>query len=483
MVKGLYLKIAFVTNILLLVSCTGTRVQTEADWMSYENTNGLAACPKSFWEEVTSTCFGIYSWKDVYIYSSFEEGADAYYVGEWLKETDGLKFINGWANYRSYLDEPCVASGWANYRCDAIGFDGEVVMGYVTNGTVSSPPGYKMKAHAPKFAGGVLSQDRDDLPFIWFNGEIQEGKPFNGKGAVRFMYKIDNVERELLYVGDFLNGEMINGQITSWNISLYDNLSYGGKVYYTGAIRNGVKHGYGKGPAVRNSRGLKSETNYEVAGEFEGIWEDDEPKKGKLLYDANDQLSGQSIFEGSFEDGEPYEGTFKFKSFKITGRANEKSDGIFKGTMKDFKPYRGVWSYESGATFAGEKDSDGFPVKGRAVWNEKEYFDGQWNDGKPFNGDGVQVDWRGDTFAGSWVSGKKNGTWNYKKRNIESCNEIYSKESSSIERTRAITLQTNRFNKYSYPVIERQFSDMLKSIKDEHSFCLKIAHSQVLGTN
>ena len=482
MVKSLSLKIAFVTNILLLVSCTGTRVQTEADWMSYENTNGLAACPKSFWEDVISTCFGAYSWKDGYIYPSFEEGADAFYIGEWSKAADGLNFFNGWAKYRSYVGEPCVNSGWANYRCDAIGFDGEVIMGYVTNGTVSSPPGYKMIAYAPKFAGGVLFQDRDHLKFIWFNGEIQEGRPFNGKGAVLLMYKIGNLERELLYVGEFLNGDMINGQITSWNISL-GNFSYGEKVYYTGAMRNGVKHGYGKGPAFRNSSGLKSETNYELAGEFEGIWEDDKPKKGKLLSDSNEDLAGQSVFEGSFEDGEPYEGTFKFKSLKIAGRAYEKSDGIFKGTMKDFKPYRGVWSYESGATFAGEKDSNGFPVKGSVVWNEKEYFDGQWNDGKPYNGDGVQVDWRGDTFSGSWVSGKKNGTWNYKKRTIESCNQIYSKESSSIERTRTITLKTNRFNEFTYPVIERQFSDRLKSIKDEHSFCLKIAHSQVLGTN
>jgi hypothetical protein len=215
---------------------------------------------------------------------------------------------------------------------------------------------------------------------------------------------------------------------------------------YTGNFVNGLQSGMGVLMLIDGTA-------------FEGIFEDNQIKRGKKIYNNGNSYKGEllnyeangrgimnycdgSVHDGNFVDAQLTEGTIKFPDGTIykgvfengkikEGEISYSNKDCFKGTWNDIGEFTGTVSknYPDGAIYNGELKTklimhNNQPLfeelkqgKGKIIYNDDEsggyYYDGYW-DKNQYHGKGLIVyldedhDWLGE-YDGNWRNGKKHG--------------------------------------------------------------------------
>jgi hypothetical protein len=184
-------------------------------------------------------------------------------------------------------------------------------------------------------------------------------------------------------------------------------LTYNNGNVYEGQLKNDKKHGKGK-------------MTYQISDEnrvynvYEGNWEYDTFKEGKMTYANGDVYEGKwdrglqkgkgkmtyakrDIYEGKWEKGDVYEGDWRHGSKMGTG------------TM----------TYANGDVYNGEWFDDKKQGKGKMTYANGDAYDGNWKNGYMTNGErkingykdgkGKMTYANGDVDEGYWTNDKFDG--------------------------------------------------------------------------
>ncbi|EGR28221.1 MORN repeat protein [Ichthyophthirius multifiliis] len=208
------------------------------------------------------------------------------------------------------------------------------------------------------------------------NGRVYEGNfknhQFHGKGE---LINDDGVR----YKGDWENGCLLIGVI-----------SYHDGSYYTGSL---------KGNFFKDGKGTLY--NKESMPQYEGLWENDQPKICKVF----------NIFDNHhiFYDGE-------MENYAITGKGERfYPDGKYQGQLqRDRKEGKGNMLYSDGAKFEGFWEND-LQTKGKYIYNLKNpqfFYDGQWKNGIQ-EGEGEYKYPSGGIYKGDIKANKRHGFGTY----------------------------------------------------------------------
>jgi len=211
---------------------------------------------------------------------------------------------------------------------------------------------------------------------VKFEGELLYDKPWNGKGY--------DLKGKLIY--KLING---NGKIKEFDDE--------GRIEYIGEYKNGKRNG--KGKEYDNNGRIKYEGEY-----VNGYWNG----KGKEYY-----INGNVIFEGEYLEGKKWTG----KGYDINKNLiYEIKSGA--GLIKEFE--------ETGKliTFEGEYKNGERNGKGKEYNKGELLFDGEFLDGKRWNGKGKEyADYNNEdlNFEGEYLNGKR---WNGEGYDSDNLDEV-----------------------------------------------------------
>ncbi len=161
--------------------------------------------------------------------------------------------------------------------------------------------------------------------------------------------------------------------------------------YYTGQVKNGLKHGRGRYVSADGS---------EYAGEFLegkphgwGIYHHPDGRSKKVLYQSGRLVEARLLSHETDAEGCVY------GEFVCLGRYS----GWFKGNkIKGYIPHgRGIMKYSNGSVFSGQWVNGKMHGNGSVRWDDGSIYTGQWEMGKR-TGYGTYTWPNGDTYTGLW---------------------------------------------------------------------------------
>ena len=216
----------------------------------------------------------------------------------------------------------------------------------------------------------------NNIKEILYHGEFNENGKKDGKGK---MIIIKDKEK-LFFYGIWENDNLIKG-----------NIYYGDDSYYSGDIKNYLRHGKGK--------------YFSINEKYDGNWKDDKKNGyGSLI----------------FSDETKYEGNFKNDQFYGDGNIKWKNGCLYEGGfLNNSFNGNGFLKGDNGHTYKGCFKNGKYHGKGIFKWKDletTEYYDGNYSNGKR-DGNGEYHLGNGHFFKGSWKSGVPDGEGFYETNN------------------------------------------------------------------
>ena len=211
---------------------------------------------------------------------------------------------------------------------------------------------------------------------ILYHGEFSENGKKDGKGKMIIIKE----KEKLFFYGLWENDDLKKG-----------NIYYEDGAYYSGEIKNYLRHGKGKYISDNET--------------YDGYWKENQKNGYGLLI---------------FSDETKYDGNFKNNQFYGNGKIVWKNGCLYEGEFSNNLFHgKGFLRGNNKHTYKGDFKNGKYHGKGIFKWidlDTTEYYDGNYSNGKR-DGKGEYHLSNGHIFNGSWKSGEPDGEGIYETEN------------------------------------------------------------------
>ena len=279
--------------------------------------------------------------------------------------------------------------------------------------------------------------------YIFDGGEVLEGEFRNNKFVNGSGVRV--LKDGSVYEGTWVDGVMEgNGKYTNRNGTIHECLFVAGRinghgrimykngVLFEGEFHNGAGRKFGKVTGTEGNtyegfmeRGMyhgQGTYTYKSGANYEGEW-----KNGKRHGRGKETTAQGQSAEGEFsmgrmlnghgvlrvaDAGYTYEGTFVNGFLEGEAKLTRPNGTISRGMhVKGQLHGPGVVTYKDGSRYEGNFASGIKHGHGKLIKEStNELVEGEFRDGKLFNGEGSMSSFAGDTYQGKWVDGVHFGT-------------------------------------------------------------------------